>query len=289
MKVLVLGGTRFFGVHMVKSLLKRGDEVTIATRGNIKDDFLDKVHRIKLDRTDILSMKENLSQKYYDVVCDNISYCSCDVKNLFESVEFGRYVMTSSISVYDSFHDDMSEDEFNPLTHELKWCKREELNYAEGKRQAECAVFQEYNKVPSAVVRFPYVTGIDDYTKRLYFYVDRVIKKIPMNIDNLNDKISFIESKEAGSFISFLYSQNFTGPIHASANGNISIKEIFDYVKKSTGISPIIDLNGENGPYNGTQTFSINCEKAKGLGFNFSNIEKFIYYILDKYIEIAKG
>jgi len=56
MKILVLGGTRFFGVHMVKTLLDYGVEVTIATRGNAKDKFSDRVHRIKLDRTDILSL-----------------------------------------------------------------------------------------------------------------------------------------------------------------------------------------------------------------------------------------
>ena len=39
MKILVLGGTRFFGIHMVKGLLDSGAEVTIATRGNVKDEF----------------------------------------------------------------------------------------------------------------------------------------------------------------------------------------------------------------------------------------------------------
>lgn len=33
MKILVLGGTRFFGVHLVNALLEDGHEVTIATRG----------------------------------------------------------------------------------------------------------------------------------------------------------------------------------------------------------------------------------------------------------------
>lgn len=32
-KVLVLGGTRFFGKHLVETLLQDGHDVTIATRG----------------------------------------------------------------------------------------------------------------------------------------------------------------------------------------------------------------------------------------------------------------
>ena len=33
MKILVIGGTRFFGIHMVNALLQRGYDITIATRG----------------------------------------------------------------------------------------------------------------------------------------------------------------------------------------------------------------------------------------------------------------
>ena len=33
MKILVIGGTRYFGIHMVNKLLEQGHEVTIATRG----------------------------------------------------------------------------------------------------------------------------------------------------------------------------------------------------------------------------------------------------------------
>ena len=51
MNILVIGGTRFFGVHMVNALLKNGHNVTIATRGITADNFGDKVTRVMLDRT----------------------------------------------------------------------------------------------------------------------------------------------------------------------------------------------------------------------------------------------
>ncbi len=37
MKILVIGGTRYFGIHMVNKLLERGHKVTIATRGKTPD------------------------------------------------------------------------------------------------------------------------------------------------------------------------------------------------------------------------------------------------------------
>lgn len=33
MNILVIGGTRYFGIHMVNKLLEQGHDITIATRG----------------------------------------------------------------------------------------------------------------------------------------------------------------------------------------------------------------------------------------------------------------
>lgn len=41
MNILVIGGTRFFGIHMVNELLTAGYDVTIATRGKASDSFGD--------------------------------------------------------------------------------------------------------------------------------------------------------------------------------------------------------------------------------------------------------
>lgn len=49
-KILVIGGTRFFGIHMVHELMKMGHDVTIATHGLTADSFGDKVNRIIMDR-----------------------------------------------------------------------------------------------------------------------------------------------------------------------------------------------------------------------------------------------
>lgn len=46
MKILVLGGTRFFGIHMVNELLSKGHDITIATRGKVSDGYGSKVKRV---------------------------------------------------------------------------------------------------------------------------------------------------------------------------------------------------------------------------------------------------
>ncbi len=80
MKILVLGGTRFFGIPMVHDLIAKQHDITIATRGNKKDDFGDKVTRIILNRYDAESIKQALLGIHYDVVIDKIAYASNDIK-----------------------------------------------------------------------------------------------------------------------------------------------------------------------------------------------------------------
>ena len=50
MKILAIGGTRFFGIHMVNELLDKGHDVTIATRGKAADECGNRVRRICMGR-----------------------------------------------------------------------------------------------------------------------------------------------------------------------------------------------------------------------------------------------
>ena len=57
MKILVIGGTRYFGIHMVNKLLEQGHEITIATRGKTPDLYENRVKRIVIQRTNEESMR----------------------------------------------------------------------------------------------------------------------------------------------------------------------------------------------------------------------------------------
>ncbi len=287
MNILVVGGTRFFGVHLVESLLKDGHEVTILTRGKAKDSFGNKVKRLLVDRTDTDSLSYNLAGKEYDVVYDNIAYSSNDVKKLLDIVKCNRYIVTSSASIYSNWHMELKEEEFDPLTHPLKWCDRTDDTYDEIKRQVECATFTEYKNIPSVAVRFPLVIGEDDYTKRLYFYVEHVVKEIPMNVNNMDASICYVDSKEAGSFLAWLAGKPHTGAINGCNYGTKKISEVIDYVKDKTGKLPIYHEDGDVGPYNGSESFCLSGDKCRQWGYEFTNLDDWFYKLLDTYIEVA--
>ena len=288
MKILVIGGTRFFGIHMVNELLNNGHDVTIATRGYASDQYGDRVKRIILERTDGESVKRALSGTHYDVVIDKIAYCSNDIRYVLDVVDCDRYIHMSSTSVYNPKHINTVETDFDGFSKDFVWCDRFAFPYEQIKRQAEYALWQKYPDKNWIAVRYPFAIGKDDYTKRLLFYVEHTMKSIPMNIDNLDYQMGFIRSDEAGRFMAFLIDKDITGAINGSAEGTISIKEIIDYVEMQTGTKAIISKEGEAAPYNGEPEYSINTEKAKALGFQFSVLRDWIYELLDYYIQLVK-
>ena len=180
------------------------------------------------------------------------------------------------------------EDDFDGNANDFVWCDRMAFPYEGIKRKAEYALWQKYADKNWVAVRYPFVIGKDDYTKRLLFYVEHTMKSIPMNIDNLDYQMGYIRSDEAGKFMAFLVNQDVTGAINGCSQGTISLKEIIDYVEKKTGTKAIIDKEGDVAPYNGEPEYSINTEKAKTLGYTFSELHDWIYELLDYYIQLVE-
>lgn len=285
MNILVLGGTRFFGVHTVNELIKNGHDVTIATRGITTDSFGNNVNRVIYDRNDKESIINILKRKYYDVIIDKTAYCSNDIRNTLKVAEFGKYIYMSSTAVYDPLHIDTREEEFNPAKKKLVWCSRADYSYDEVKKQAECAIAQCYSDKNVVSVRYPVVMGKDDYTDRLKFYIDHTRNQQPMNIDNLNCRMSFINSYEAGRFIAYITKSDFfKGSVNGASNGTISIREILDYAESKIHKKAILDISGDKAPYNRLPDYSINTDKAAEIGYIFSDIKEWIFDVLDFYI-----
>ena len=226
-----------------------------------------------------------LFRSHYDVVIDKIAYCSNDIKYGMETVNCDKYIHMSSTAVYEPKHMNTVESDFDGVSKELVWCDRTDFSYGEIKRQAECALWQKYRDRNWIAVRYPFVVGKDDYTKRLAFYVEHTMKSIPMDIDNLNSQMGFIRSDEAGKFMAFLVEQDIRDAINGSSEGTISIREIIEYVEQKTGTKAVVDKTGAKAPYNGESEYSINTEKAGALGFRFSVLQDWIYKLLDYYIQ----
>ena len=228
---------------------------------------------------------ERYYREYFDVVIDKIAYCSDDIRYVMDYVDCDKYIYMSSTSVYNPKHMNTVESDFNGYSNDFVWCNRFEFPYEEIKRQAEYALWQKYSDKKWIAVRYPFAIGKDDYTKRLLFYVEHMMKSEPMYIDNIDYQMSYIRSDEAGEFIAYLVDKDIKGAINGSSTGTISLREIIDYVEENTGKHAILSDDGEAAPYNGEPEYSINTEKAENIGYRFSNLKEWIYQLLDYYIE----
>ena len=102
MKLLIIGGTRFVGRHLVEEALQRGYEVTLFNRGQTNPDLFPQVENLVGDRDGGL---EVLAGRSWDAVIDTCGYVPRVVRASAEMLEQAvhRYVFISTISVYADF------------------------------------------------------------------------------------------------------------------------------------------------------------------------------------------
>lgn len=280
MKILVLGGTRFFGQKLVEHLVAAQHDVTIVTRGMSENPFDDQVEHIKVDRKDTAAFKQALANKEFDVVYDNICYSPNEAKQLCEifNGSIQKLVFTSTLSTYEANGKPHAEEDFDPYNYEIRMGDTSEFTYGEGKRQAE-AVFYKYAAFPVVAVRFPIVMGEDDYTRRLHFHVERILNEEPIGFVNTDAEMSFIQATEAAKFLAWAGMADVEGPINATANGVISLKALIALIEEKTNKRAKIALLGPDeirSPYAVPASWYMKNDKATNLGFAFSHLQDWL-------------
>jgi hypothetical protein len=94
--------------------------------------------------------------------------------------------------------------------------------------------------------------------------------------------MSFIHEKEAGEFMAYLVDHPVCGAVNGCSNGDIRISEIISYAEKKLGKKAILDENGDAAPFNGFKdALTFSTEKAKETGYIFSDLNSWIYKLID--------
>jgi 2'-hydroxyisoflavone reductase len=105
LKVLVLGGTRFLGRHLVGALLARHHEVTLFNRGRTAPGRFAQVEEIHGDREGGAGALAAVAARRWDAVIDTCGYLPRIVRATCDALREATpsYVFVSSISVYADF------------------------------------------------------------------------------------------------------------------------------------------------------------------------------------------
>lgn len=274
MKLLIIGGTRFFGKRLVELMLGEGHSVTLLTRGQTPDNFGHKVKRLTADRT----KKDQLAQVIkadYDVVVDNM-LMNADEANGAISVlrdRIGHYVMTSTLSVYDPKPGTLVETDFEASQYEPR--RIPGLDYQEGKRAAEHALLKAPFSV--SVMRIPVIVGPDDYTQRLLTHVKAVKENTKLYFPNPAAKFSFLHAHDAARALSWLSTNKLKGTFNISAPDAWSLNELMVRIEKEAGKKFIFGNEKDTpSPYGVPEDYFMNVQRAKQAGFSVAKLDEWM-------------
>jgi len=177
MKLLVLGGTRFLGRHLVEAALARGHEVTTFTRGRLPSPWPGRVTGLLGDRDPrIAPGLAALEGATWDAVVD----CSGYVPRVVEAgarllaSRVARYLFVSSLSVYaETPRPNM--DETTPVA-KLADPATEQVMEHYGALKAACeAVIERIYGARATNVRPGLIVGPFDGTDRFGYWVARFV------------------------------------------------------------------------------------------------------------------
>ncbi|HEY0429630.1 MAG TPA: NAD-dependent epimerase/dehydratase family protein [Pyrinomonadaceae bacterium] len=140
MKILIIGGTKFLGRHLIASAQARGHDVTLFNRGKHSTENFEGVEQIHGDRNRDL---DKLSGQSWDACIDTCGYLPQTVKASAEALKnsVNRYVFISSISAYKSFPE-VDFDEAAPVA-ELDEEQRNRFGEIDPKGEITVAVLGE--------------------------------------------------------------------------------------------------------------------------------------------------
>ena len=178
MTVLVVGGTEFVSVHLVRALRRDGHEVVVLNRGRRPERVPAGVRTIVCDRKDHARLRAVLAGERVDGLVD-VTYApttAADVEALLEALDgrAGHVMLVSTGRVYDhGLPVPYGED--TPRT--LYWGE-----YAKNKIEAEDVLQRRYRDggVPVTIVRPTHVYGPLNTRNNETFFFDRLVRDRPV-------------------------------------------------------------------------------------------------------------
>jgi 2'-hydroxyisoflavone reductase len=224
MRILVVGGTRFIGRHVVDTLLRDGDDVTLFHRGQSNPGlFPDVEHRLGDRDTDLSA----LATGEWDATIDPSAYVPRQVRSLADALgpRGGRYVHISSVSAYADLPapggteeaplvalDDPTTEKVTPDTY--------------GGLKALCEVATHGAFGPGgpgwsghepSIVRPTYVAGPWDYTGRFTWWVERIARGGRVLAPGpRGNPLQVIDVRDVAEFVTLLADGHAGGTFHVA-------------------------------------------------------------------------
>jgi 2'-hydroxyisoflavone reductase len=246
MRILVLGGTRFLGRHLVDLALARGDDVTVFTRGKQPNHWPGRVSALTGNRDQAVSPGlRALEAGTWDAVVDTCGYVPRVVRQSAELLapRVGRYLFVSSISVF-------TEASRAGLTEKdpvgaLEDPSTEEIGKFYGPLKAACERVVSDIYGPRALnVRPGLIVGPHDPTDRFGYWVARFVHPTLLGDraaeavvpDPPSRPIQLIDARDLAAFMLELLDKGLEGTHNAtSPSGQWTMGTLIDALREVGG------------------------------------------------------
>ena len=183
MKLLILGGTRFFGRDFALRRAAAGDEVTVFSRRCPADDLPRSIRQLSGDRRSAADMAV-LGEESWDAVVDNICFTEEEARTGMATAgkRAGLWIMVSTGDTHLAVKGALSpftEDQCETLP-ELPAASADQYGF--GKLRAEKALLSAFRQTgfPAVIARFPIIIGPRDPKLRAYSYWLRLADSYPI-------------------------------------------------------------------------------------------------------------
>ena len=236
MDLLILGGTRFLGRHLVAAALEGGHRVTLFNRGRSNPGLFPEVEELRGERGgDLLA----LGGRRWDAVIDTSGYLPREVRASAELLapSVSRYTFVSSISVYEDFGR-TGLDEDAPV-HAPPDPEPEELDlelYGGLKVGCERAV-EAAMSGRTLVVRPGMIVGPYDYTNRFPYWCRRVAEGGEVLAPGDPDQqVQLVDARDLAGWMLGMAEEGRTGAYNATGPAvRLTMRGMLEGIREATG------------------------------------------------------
>lgn len=216
-KALVLGGTEFLGIHLVKGLIDDDWEVTLFNRGVTNPDLFDSLVRLRGDRDSDVSA---LAGHEWDVVYDLSAFHPGQIARSAEHLagHCGHYVFISTVSVYEGFQEPGTTEDAplafleGPVPDEV-----DNTSYGPLKALCEKRVAELFDG--HTIIRPTIIAGPHDPTDRFTYWVSRVSTPGPHVVPPAFDSsMQYIDVRDLAAWLVQLGTTREPGTFNTAAD-----------------------------------------------------------------------
>ncbi|RYG33927.1 NAD-dependent epimerase/dehydratase family protein [bacterium] len=160
MNLLILGGTRFVGLHMAQAALDRGWRVSLYHRGQTNPDALPNAWHLTGDRND------GYPRGQWDAAIDVSGYIPRHAGEAAEAVKAYCYMFVSTVSVYEQTAGKSGPNEESPRVAPPEPPTEEITGETYGGLKTACEDVVLQHRPDASILRPGLVVGPHDYTNR---------------------------------------------------------------------------------------------------------------------------